>query len=609
MHPAFQLSALDSLPPGLRRTAISAARKSTDAVVRLQSLLKSIDDRERQLAFLPVFYANLEPCDISTDAQLESHSVFSSGAVLRAASSIGLAGLMVLDLHRDRLAEYPMLCASFLLFTGGFGGSREAIALMSSTRGYRRIISRSWGVLLHTTDTRAFTLGFEALTMTLLGQMRVQSIDDANEILDGARGTMPDLALLVVGYLNGIRPDRRIADVSGDSRLYGGIIDFVASIDKYLTPAGWDRTKTFGSLSTALLLAGIVDSLSRMLVAFTLPNITTPSPPMLLGLQLLVEIILKAAGSPFIAELIQGGFLQAIGPLSLVNNELGAPLAALLYGGLSRSLLSYRILSLLKIAIPAAERSTLHSIRSPKLLEAWKEFSTLANQRIRALQTRGQSRKACDNAKCGKIGHKDIFRRCGGCLAFYYCSEHCQRMDWRNGGHYEFCNSLISWRISERLMVSIVSQPLGTRDRHFLQALVDYDYNAHKFDVVLPEQALFMVRRPGDPFVTVFDYSQRGPVNIKVLAANERFLLQLFGAHSEWRHDILRVSQSPGRIHLNLLMVSGRGSFEAFIVPMRTETSREYDILVRIARNISAHTPRSVVAERIRRAVPSSPVD
>ncbi|KAJ7723068.1 hypothetical protein B0H16DRAFT_1699099 [Mycena metata] len=479
---------------------------------------------------------------------------------------------------------------------------------MSSTRGYRRIISRTWGVLLHTTDTKAFTFGFEALSMTLFGQMKVQSLDDANEILDGAGGTMPDLAVLVVGYLNGTRPDSKITELSADSRLYGGIITFVASIDKYLTPAGWDRTKTFGSLSTALLPAGIVDSLARMLVAFTRPNITTPSPPILiLGLQLLVEIILKAAGSPFIAELIHGGFLQAIGPLSLVDNELEAPLAALLYGSLSRALLSYRILSLLKIAIPAAERSTFHSIRSPKLLDAWKEFSSLANQRIRALETRGQSRKACDNAECGKIGHKDIFRRCAGCLAFNYCSEHCQRMDWRNGGHNEFCNPLISWRISEPLMTSPASQPLGTRDRHFLHALVAYDYNAHKSDIVLPEQVLFMARRPGDPFVTVFDYSQRGPVNIKVLAANERVLSQLFGAHSEWQHDILRVSQSPGRIHLNLLMVPGRGSFEAFIVPMRTETSREYDILVRIARNISAHTPRSVVAERIQQAIPSSP--
>ncbi|KAJ7743616.1 hypothetical protein B0H16DRAFT_1889895 [Mycena metata] len=538
MHPVFQLSALDSLPPGLRRTAISAARKSTDAVVRIQSLLQNIDDRERQFAFLPVFY-------------LESHSVFSSGPILRASSTIkGLAGMGMgvppaafqelwpglikwmhfLDLHRDQLVEYPMLCAGFLLLTGGFGASREAIALMSSTRGYRRIISRTWGVLLHTTDTKAFTLGFEALSMTLFGQMQVQSLDDANEILDGAGGTMPDLAVLVVGYLNGTRPDSKITELSADSRLSGGIITFVASIDKHLTPAGWDRTKTFGSLSTALLPAGIIDSLARMLVAFTQPNITTPSPPILiLGLQLLVEIILKAAGSPFIAEFIEGGFLQAIGPLSLVDNELEAPLAALLYRSLSRSLLSYRILSLLKIAIPAAERSTFHSIRWPKLLEAWKEFSTLANQRIRVLETRGQSRKACDNAKCGKIGHKDIFRWCGGCLAFCYCSQHCQRMDWRNGGHNEFCNPLISRRISEPPMTSPASQPLGTRDRHFLHALVAYDYSAHKFDIVLPEQALFMARRSGDPFVTVFDYSQRGPVNIKVLAANEQTLLQLFG--------------------------------------------------------------------------------
>ena len=31
------------------------------------------------------------------------------------------------------------------------------------------------------------------------------------------------------------------------------------------------------------------------------------------------------------------------------------------------------------------------------------------------------------------------FKRCAGCLHAYYCSQKCQRYDWKNGKHKQYC--------------------------------------------------------------------------------------------------------------------------------------------------------------------------
>jgi len=51
-----------------------------------------------------------------------------------------------------------------------------------------------------------------------------------------------------------------------------------------------------------------------------------------------------------------------------------------------------------------------------------------------------RSYESCGN--CSKIDEYGSFKRCGGCSDVRYCSPECQKQDWNQGGHRDYCKKI-----------------------------------------------------------------------------------------------------------------------------------------------------------------------
>ncbi|KAJ7062599.1 hypothetical protein C8F01DRAFT_1134674 [Mycena amicta] len=107
--------------------------------------------------------------------------------------------------------------------------------------------------------------------------------------------------------------------------------------------------------------------------------------------------------------------------------------------------------------------------------EVWMPFKKLLRDRLDAyhwyISDRRQALRMCDNIECGRVGPRNKFQKCTGCLVFCYCSENCQKDDWRSGRHRTQCHAYHWFNLYE------LDLGLTKRERSFLRALVDWDWN------------------------------------------------------------------------------------------------------------------------------------
>ncbi|KAJ7831943.1 hypothetical protein B0H14DRAFT_2592368 [Mycena olivaceomarginata] len=132
-------------------------------------------------------------------------------------------------------------------------------------------------------------------------------------------------------------------------------------------------------------------------------------------------------------------------------------------------------------AIVACARECLHVPTARRLLDRRLPAVTVYRSVLRHMRSVRSESVPENIATCGIILAKTAFRRCAGCLRQYYCSESCQRADWR-------------------------AASMPARDRDFLRALVNRDYLAFK-DKILASQAEFISADRDEPFYIAFDYS------------------------------------------------------------------------------------------------------
>ncbi|KAJ7062613.1 hypothetical protein C8F01DRAFT_101987 [Mycena amicta] len=107
--------------------------------------------------------------------------------------------------------------------------------------------------------------------------------------------------------------------------------------------------------------------------------------------------------------------------------------------------------------------------------EVWVPFKKILRDRLDAykwyISDRRQALRMCDNIECGHVGPRNKFQKCTGCLVFCYCSENCQKDDWRSGRHRKQCRYYNWFHLYE------LDLGLTKRETSFLRALVDWDWN------------------------------------------------------------------------------------------------------------------------------------
>ncbi|KAJ7682001.1 hypothetical protein DFH06DRAFT_1314243 [Mycena polygramma] len=620
MHPALQLESLDYLPAiqvarkfsfdyiwsraenhaqSRRIKAIAAPRNSTEWLQRIVAIMRDEPDTSQSqrdaILYLPIFYANIDPAAIPSGAELEIPSTFTEGAVHRALLSLRSMYFMtslpssafrdlwpsawkwiqffdtysehirVADGHVDQITG-----GDFILFTVDH---KQCYDLLSETPGFRRMLARAWRTLLRTDDFFTVSIGFDTLTLMLFTRVPCTLPAHTAEVIDGAGGTLSDLACLVVGYLD-IAADGTLGGMRRDSHLLGGIFDFVEAIDRSVS-AGERDAHILGPFSRALLVAGIIKSLTSLACVLIPPqSVSAEFPPLLeRSLNFLNRTLPKTADHESVSDALECGLLHVIISCGAAG-EFHDTLTSLLQDTLPPYLIHVPILSILHGELPGLYVKAKVLPKSA-IYQPWEQFIALAEERLL---------KACDNLECGKIGPTSLFKRCANCRAFYYCSQECQKADWSNGEHFKFCAPHGSCRLSQ-------AQPFGVRQRSFMRALLNHDYHAAKYSQIYPQQARFMARSSA-AFLTLFDYT-RGRVHIEVQPVLRCAWLKYFGTDSGWYEDVLRVARADGRVELHVMALPEGTATRYCIVPLRTETDRIDRVLRSVGSVIDSSTPAS----------------
>ncbi|KAJ6534355.1 hypothetical protein B0H19DRAFT_1383514 [Mycena capillaripes] len=593
MHPSLRLEQLEKLPAAIKTIATSAAQSSESDILELMNITQdtSIPDSQK-LPLLPAFYAVLDPARIPTAGALEIIVLQRSARTPEIGSALLAIGV-ISGLPRPDPATHVDIWArtwAWIDFAHTymahlrdrglpteeqfyFGFMHTIVYLLEvswdlnmilSTPGIRAVVARSWVVFLDGGNT----VGLECISKFLYRNHTPSGVTCLDEFIDGAGGTVGDLALTVVRHINRV-VNRRTPLTNRD----------VAAL-----LASWtffDNTASLHALSgpyeAALLVHGVVGAITAVICALN-PVVSADDPPQFRDrlLSLLSRRCLTAPGYPWVAEALQAGLLRAI--VSSANVGSVHHMEAFLTCIIPNSMVYRTVLVHIPKAMDDVQKLVdTQAFRHSPVYQPWLKFEELVDDRIRFLSRFTSENylclRACDNMQCGRIQDKRKFKRCSGCLEFCYCSRDCQSFDWK-AGHREVCTTFRHFRLKETL---------GTRDLSFLRELASDDFLRNQSHV-LSQTATWLASAPALPLFTTIDYS-RGSAAIKVKSV--RSLPQ--DPRSECLAD--RSSGSGGKLALHqIILHEGAGTAVRFF-RMRFESTQLYEEVRKLARSLTL-TPR-----------------
>ncbi|KAJ7113653.1 hypothetical protein C8R44DRAFT_741235 [Mycena epipterygia] len=175
MHPAVQIQSLQALPLSIRRIATVACghNRSLEDVERANDLLVELSEPHRK-AFLPVFFANLDPADIPTPEQFELFHPHTRDNISRAVLSLDTIFHI-----RIEMGTYALMCA---------------------TPGFRVVLGKIWTFLPQVSEPNRLEMVLNDLR-GFLADCGATDPKNLAEIVEGAGGTLGDVADLVVNLL------------------------------------------------------------------------------------------------------------------------------------------------------------------------------------------------------------------------------------------------------------------------------------------------------------------------------------------------------------------------------------------------------------------------
>ncbi|KAJ7758625.1 hypothetical protein B0H16DRAFT_1535119 [Mycena metata] len=593
MHPSLSLENVLQLAPTERILAISAVHGSGLALLEIFDLVSDPEFRLQEL-LAPVFFANLDPSgiprqlsDIHPDVDIDSpiaravaslrslpiHSAV-DGSVIFAEEALPDMWPRVwrwirwLDKHGGRLAlssldSYSLYCEVIsTLHT-----HTDTRKLIYDTPGVRVVMARAWATFVgkRCTPERA---GYVGLCRFLLED--TPSYDTIQELVQGAGGSQPDLAKLMVAHLKLFIPRHDVPISNETSTLIRPVVQLFKTINS--TVEEWN---------SELFSQGLVRALVFIMRSSALPSSGEDNDAMVDDcFIILIRLLMLTRQHKHIADALEAGLLHAI--------VLSPPTATL----------SVQCLLTLVLPLATAYYSVLHKIRTgleevkditrssdfwaSDKYKFWTQFMEVVEHRLEVLRRYEQgdwlSGRHCDNLDCGKRMRTAEQSRCSGCGTSYYCSKECQTRDWQEGGHRKVC---------ARLKILLLDDPetVSARDRSFMWALAHFDYLTNKPSLYV-KRISAMNKYPGEVVFSVLDYTsgavEPGVRVLKALPPSE--VTPAFQAL--WEEGVARAARSGGRIHLVLLRIPEGRACRSRLLNMQSDTSAINDGLEAIARSI-----------------------
>ncbi|KAJ7167994.1 hypothetical protein C8R46DRAFT_1350867 [Mycena filopes] len=627
----------EKLPKDSQERALAAAR--TFDWVELCGLYEDIHAVENPVKFLPVCYAALAGDTIATlAAQLQSdldedesmHSAIqyvmfcltginSCGAALPISASAELwpvvwPAIQFLDSYRDVLfgtaatSQLSDLYALFLALICKLRRHGPTETSINTTRGFRVLLFRILDVFLTALEIGDDPDKFAAFCYYIVSGPEVTEPWHFMEAVEGGGGTKGALAALLVRHAERVRA---VACHTGDAVISPALLSLGhPSTISYIHDSVF-HDNVIDEFRTALWASGIVAPFIEITLRLTKPPYSTEDKARGMSVNSLARIwapvVMDGKGGYNGAEqLIRGGVLQLLvgfaelpktAPvLADVNHPITKDIIDILEDIiclLQNSLVCFSLLSLVEGKLDGITEALFDG--SP-LSDGWKRFWSVLEQRREIVKkcfvAAEPPKSACDNVVCGVIRLQSEFKRCSGCLTLNYCSTECQRFDWREGGHRESCKSLLKLRQDD------VSR-LDSKDRAFLRAILDHDYQRFKQEV-LTKQIDFLRSRPDvetPELLTMFGYvancREPDPLRIFVVLKPKNL----------WEDYYSRAMRSKGKMHIHAMNILNCSQ----LFPLRCATGTVVMEMERIARmagdSTNAEADRVAIARLVEQNV------
>ncbi|KAJ6545745.1 hypothetical protein B0H19DRAFT_1380211 [Mycena capillaripes] len=546
MHPALLPARLSQLPPTSMRIAKKAMDGNLPAFMAIRRIFDQPSFNKVEL-WAPVLVANLAADRMPTQHELDYESEdrlwpLALNAIVCAHNSL----LFFTDkgvlqkLPKSSWADIWQMAWPWINFTSTFHDSLGALdseklysaqvtlitqlradsitaKLIDTTAGVRTVVARAVKFLFPGDyDVREywdFSNGWE-----LLGDIAIQSTEHLDELLDGFDTSLYGLAGTVVRHLD-LVTENLGADGTDPPFFYIGLV--------------YTQIATCSLPFTACLRScGIVTSLTVMLRIFVDLDREIINPLDELFLPLLRDHL---DGPRALAHAITAGLLEVlILSVTSTHKQTREDIEKLLVSFLPGSTVYRSVLECINDVIKEADRFVASWFRGKSIAEHWTSFCTLVEQRISFLDSdfTGESTclQGCDAPRCNTVVNRAETRRCSNCQQVYYCSQACQKEDWRGRGHRTCCESL-RLCIPNGLYICFIPlqfvrlpnsnpthpDPFSRRDRLFLRDLVWHDYTLNRETITAKYQAANDASSDEHAFCVVFDYT-RGELGISVRA-------------------------------------------------------------------------------------------
>ncbi|KAJ7290496.1 hypothetical protein C8J57DRAFT_1705844 [Mycena rebaudengoi] len=311
------------------------------------------------------------------------------------------------------------------------------------------------------------------------------------ELVDGVRGTLDDLASLVIKQVD--RATSSVPHSPNSVMVIGGAATFIDDVNDGHGP----HNMAFHYSRLTVYLGPCVP----------------PIPSVQLScLDLLVRGLAFCADHSWILAALNANLLGAIIMYNDHHDSRVHRYLAQIFEFLFASMVYYRVVSQAQNALSKVQSLAAASsfVKTP-IFKDWSKFSKLAAERVKVLDEFNSQKpttfQSCGNMECSReLRPKTDFWRCLSCEEIYYCSRNCQTADWQVG-HRESCMSFRRMHLGQ-------PPDLTTRAKAFIRAVLNRDYEAAKHDILI-QQIVFMKKYPGTPFFTSFDYIP-GAVSIQV---------------------------------------------------------------------------------------------
>ncbi|KAJ7105014.1 hypothetical protein C8R44DRAFT_746254 [Mycena epipterygia] len=556
MHPAVQIQSLQALPLSIRRIATVACghNRSLEDVERANDLLVELSEPHRK-AFLPVFFANLDPADIPTPEQFELFHPHTRDNISRAVLSLDTIFHI-----RIEMGTYALMCV---------------------TPGFRVVLGKIWMFLPQVSEPNRLEMVLNDLR-GFLADCGATDPKNLAEIVEGAGGTLGDVADLVVKFIH--TAIERVSPLGSNSNVsyIHSLLCFVAEADLYPKAETQWLLVPLGPLCATLFKHGFVVTLVTAIMSLA----TTSTAETGLALDecfMILRRILLFSGCFMLEEAQDTDLLRAIVTCATLPcaRKINHHLRDLLRRAIPSGLIYYYVVVQLQSSRAAVEELvSTDAFKNSSVYGEWEHFMTVTDDRFDVLaDVAYPAEMACDNLKCDIIDEKPAFERCSGCKSVYYCSRECQIADWREGSHRKACRSYESASLTLKATAEL-SKPIFTvRERAFIRALLHHDYTMHASSIC-KKQVEFMAAHPTcDLLITLFDYCA-GHLQIEVHSvAHSPLSTVLQEAGEEWTDFIARAARSEGRFQLHVMRVLDGTATPHWVIPLRCSSSYMFDHL------------------------------